>query len=76
MDGTFKLSIDSFPSNLRELLNKKELSATRLAYLMRVSRMTVYNWRRGRSDPPLRRIFQIAELLGVDAQQLLKETTN
>ena len=71
MDGTYKLR--SFPKNLRNLMNKKGMSSAHLADKLGVVRMSVYNWRAGRADPSLRRLFEISLVLDTKITNLLME---
>ena len=71
MDGTYKLN--SFPKNLRNLMNKKGMSSAHLADKLDVVRMSVYNWRAGRADPSLRRLFEISLVLDTKITNLLME---
>jgi|TARA_Y100000590_G_scaffold468170_1_gene649828 transcriptional regulator with XRE-family HTH domain len=71
MDGTYKLS--SFPKNLRKLMFEKGMSSAHLAEELDVVRMSVYNWRAGRADPSLRRLFEISSVLDTNITNLLKE---
>ena len=71
MDGTYKLN--SFPKNLRNLMNKKGMSSAHLADKLDVVRMSVYNWRAGRADPSLRRLFEISLVLDTKITNLLLE---
>ena len=71
MDGTYKLS--SFPKNLRNLMREKGMSSAHLADKLDVVRMSVYNWRAGRADPSLRRLFEISLVLDTKITNLLLE---
>lgn len=71
MDGTYKLS--SFPANLRKIMREKGMSSAHLADKLEVVRMSVYNWRTGRADPSLRRLFEISSVLDTNITNLLKE---
>ena len=71
MDGTYKLS--SFPKNLRNLMFENGMSSAHLAQELDVVRMSVYNWRSGRADPSLRRLFEISEVLNTNVTNLIKE---
>ena len=71
MDGTYKLS--SFPKNLRNIMTEKGMSSADLADKLDVVRMSVYNWRAGRADPSLRRLFQISLVLDTKITNLLME---
>ena len=70
MEGT-QFSLQSFPRNLRDVMHKHDISSTGLAKQLGVTRMSVYNWRAGRADPTLIRLFQLASLLETDVGQLL-----
>ena len=71
MDGTYKLS--SFPKNLRNIMKEKGMSSAHLADKLDVVRMSVYNWRAGRADPSLRRLFEISLVLDTKITNLLME---
>ena len=71
MDGTYKLN--SFPKNLRNLMREKGMSSAHLADKLGVVRMSVYNWRAGRADPSLRRLFEISLVLDTKITNLLLE---
>ena len=71
MDGTYKLN--SFPKNLRNLMREKGMSSAHLADKLDVVRMSVYNWRAGRADPSLRRLFEISLVLDTKITNLLME---
>ncbi len=71
MDGTYKLN--SFPKNLRNLMREKGMSSAHLADKLGVVRMSVYNWRAGRADPSLRRLFEISLVLDTKITNLLME---
>jgi len=64
-------SLESFPRNLRDVMHKHDITSTGLAKDLGVTRMSVYNWRAGRADPTLIRLFQIASVLKTDVGQLL-----
>jgi DNA-binding XRE family transcriptional regulator len=70
MEGE-KFSLESFPRNLRNAMHQCDITSTWFAKEMGVSRMSVYNWRAGRADPPLNRLFEIALVLKTDVGQLL-----
>ena len=71
MDGTYRLS--SFPKNLRDIMTDKGMSSAHLADKLDVVRMSVYNWRAGRADPSLRRLFEISLVLDTKITNLLLE---
>ena len=71
MDGTYKLN--SFPKNLRNLMREKGMRSAHLADKLGVVRMSVYNWRAGRADPSLRRLFEISLVLDTKITNLLME---
>ena len=71
MDGTYKLN--SFPKNLRNIMTEKGMSSADLADKLDVVRMSVYNWRAGRADPSLRRLFEISLVLDTKITNLLLE---
>jgi len=67
--GTF--SMDSFPRNLRDVMHERDITSTAFAKELSVTRMSVYNWRAGRTDPTLIRLFQIAKVLKTNIGRLL-----
>jgi len=66
-----EFSLESFPRNLRDTMHKVGITSTAFAKEVGVTRMSVYNWRSGRTDPTLIRLFQIASILKTDVGQLL-----
>jgi transcriptional regulator with XRE-family HTH domain len=66
-----EFSLESFPRNLRDTMHKVGITSTAFAKELSVTRMSVYNWRAGRTDPTLIRLFQIASVLKTDVGQLL-----
>ena len=52
---------------------EKGMSSAHLADELDVVRMSVYNWRTGRADPSLRRLFEISLVLDTSITNLLKE---
>jgi transcriptional regulator with XRE-family HTH domain len=66
-----EFSLESFPRNLRDTMHKVGITSTAFAKEVNVTRMSVYNWRAGRTDPTLIRLFQIASILKTDVGQLL-----
>lgn len=66
-----EFSLGSFPRNLRDTMHKVGITSTAFAKEVGVTRMSVYNWRVGRADPTLIRLFQIASILKTDVGQLL-----
>ena len=65
-------NLDCFAKNLRDLMHNREITSTAFAKQLNVTRMSVCNWRAGRTDPTLIRLFQIAKVLETDVGQLLK----
>ena len=65
-------SLDALPRNLRDIMHERDITSTAFAKELGVTRMSVYNWRAGRTDPTLIRLFQIASILKTDVGQLLK----
>ena len=70
MEGA-EFSLKCFPRNLRDVMHKHDVTSTGLAKDLSVTRMSVYNWRAGRADPTLIRLFQIASVLKTDVGHLL-----
>ena len=66
-----KFSMDSFPRNLRDVMHERDITSTAFAKELSVTRMSVYNWRAGRTDPTLIRLFQIAKVLETNIGRLL-----
>jgi transcriptional regulator with XRE-family HTH domain len=67
--GTY--SMDSLPRNLRDIMHERNITSTAFAKELGVTRMSVYNWRAGRTDPTLIRLFKIAEVLDTNIGRLL-----
>jgi DNA-binding XRE family transcriptional regulator len=61
------------PSRLRQLREKACVSRTDLAYAVRRSEQSVWLWERGKVQPPVAIIEQIASFLGCDVQDLFEE---
>lgn len=70
-NGTYNLK--TFPKNLRDIMEDKDMSSANLADKLDVVRMSVYNWRAGRADPSLRRLFEISLVLDTKITNLLLE---
>ena len=66
-----EFSLESFPRNLRDTMHKVGITSTAFAKVLGVTRMSVYNWRAGRTDPTLIRLFKIAEVLETNIGRLL-----
>ena len=64
-------SMDAFPRNLRDIMHETDITSTAFAKKLRVTRMRVYNWRAGRTDPTLIMLFKIAEILETNIGRLL-----
>ena len=64
-------SMDAFPRNLRDIMHERDITSTAFAKVLGVTRMSVYNWRAGRTDPTLIRLFQIAKVLKTNIGRLL-----
>ena len=64
-------SMDALPRNLRDVMHERDITSTAFAKKLGVTRMSVYNWRAGRTDPTLIRLFQIAEILETNIGRLL-----
>ena len=67
--GTY--SMDSLARNLRDIMHERNITSTAFAKELGVTRMSVYNWRAGRTDPTLIRLFKIAEVLDTNIGRLL-----
>ena len=64
-------SMDALPRNLRDIMHERDITSTAFAKELGVTRMSVYNWRAGRTDPTLIRLFKIAEVLETNIGRLL-----
>ena len=64
-------SMDALPRNLRDVMHERDITSTEFAKMLGVTRMSVYNWRAGRTDPTLIRLFKIAEVLETNIGRLL-----
>ncbi|MFW6024037.1 MAG: helix-turn-helix domain-containing protein [Dichotomicrobium sp.] len=53
----------SFPTELRSLRDRLGISQAKVADILGVTRMTVYNWERGLSAPPDEPIRSKAQIL-------------
>jgi transcriptional regulator with XRE-family HTH domain len=65
---------DTFATNLRRLRHEKGLSQDDLAYEAEVSRSYLAQLERGSYYASLKILGRLAEALGVDATELLKQT--
>jgi transcriptional regulator with XRE-family HTH domain len=63
---------DTFAANLRRLRNEKGLSQDDLAYEAEVSRSYLSQIEKGKYYASLKTIGKLAEVLGVEAAELLK----
>jgi transcriptional regulator with XRE-family HTH domain len=66
------MSAKVFGARLRQLRKKGGHTQESLAHELEVSWATVSRWERG-SLPPLERVYQIAEVLGVEPSSLLED---
>lgn len=60
-----------FSKNLKQLRQAGGMSQAQLAEQMHVTRQTISSWERGNSYPDIGSLTQLAEVLGVEVQQLL-----
>ena len=56
----------------REIRKKANLTQEKLALIMGVDRSTVAKWETGASVPGTDKLLKLAELLGVEASELIK----
>ena len=64
-------SMEALPRNLRDVMHERDITSTAFAKMLGVTRMSVYNWRAGRTDPTLIRLFKIAEVLDTNIGRLM-----
>lgn len=60
-----------FSNNLKRLRQAGGMSQAQLAEQMNVTRQTISSWERGNSYPDIGMLTRLAEVLGVEVQQLL-----
>tara|TARA_B100000989_G_C19445908_1_gene429472 strand:- start:482 stop:685 length:204 start_codon:yes stop_codon:yes gene_type:complete len=59
-------------NRLKECLVEKEISQKWLYEKLSVSTVTVNMWCKNKSQPPLKKMFEISKLIGVDAKELIQ----
>ena len=64
--------VETFGEVIRKRRRELELTADEVARRLSTSRAAVSLWEHGKTAPRPRRIGQIAEVLGLDAERLLK----
>ena len=55
----------NFSQKLKELRTEKELTQKQLAEILKTTDDSIYSWERGRSQPSLEMLRNIADYLGV-----------
>jgi putative transcriptional regulator len=58
-------------NNLKEILTSKGVKASFIAKSLGVNKNTVYNWLSQKSQPSLKTLNDVAEILNVDVKDLL-----
>ncbi len=61
----------AFPSNLKRIMQQKNIKSKDLAARIGVSKSTVSNYRSGTSTPRIERLYKIAEVLQVSVDELI-----
>ena len=59
-------------NRLKECLSEKEISQKWLSEKLSVSTVTVNMWCKNKSQPPLKKMFEISKLIGVDTRELIQ----
>jgi DNA-binding XRE family transcriptional regulator len=59
-------------NRLKECLVEKEISQKWLSEKLSVSKVTVNMWCKNKSQPPLKKMFEISKLIGVDTKELIQ----
>ena len=65
------LAMPGLPERLKELRNKRKLTQTRLAELLKVSARVYNRWEKGTAAPHLDTVIKIADILQVDLDDLV-----
>ena len=60
-------------NRLKECLVKKDISQKWLSEKLSVSTVTVNMWCKNKSQPPLKKIYQIAEVLNIKPSEVINE---
>ena len=64
----------NFSQKLKELRTEKELTQKQLAEILKTTDDSIYSWERGRSQPSLEMLRNIADYFGVTVDYLLEKT--
>ena len=67
--------MESIGERLNQLRKEKRLSQESLATQLNVTRQAISNWERGKTEPDLQMLAQLADLLGTDVDYLLGRTS-
>ncbi len=59
-------------NRLKECLVEKEISQKWLSEKLSVSTVTVNMWCKNKSQPPLKKIYEISKLIDVDTRELIQ----
>ena len=59
-------------NRLKECLAEKDLSQKWLSKKLAVSTVTVNMWCKNKSQPPLKKMFEISKLIDVDTRELIQ----
>ena len=60
-------------NRLKECLVEKEISQKWLSEKLSVSTVTVNMWCKNKSQPPLKKIYEISEVLNIKPSELINE---
>lgn len=60
-------------NRLKECLAEKDLSQKWLSEKLEVSTVTVNMWCKNKSQPPLKKIYKISEVLNIKPSELINE---
>ncbi len=58
---------------IRQLRDERGWTQLELAYRLRVTPVTIYNWERGRTEPRVSQFRQLARLFGVSMDDIALE---
>lgn len=59
-------------NKIADILKEKNISPYRLAKLMNIPPITVYNWVNGKSNPSQRHLVVLMKILGVTLEDILE----
>lgn len=64
--------MSEFRVKFREARLNAGLTMTKVAREMEVTRQTIYNWESNKNEPKLAQVMKLAELYGVDVDELIR----